>query len=365
MIRLVLILSLFTIFGSSSLPKLRARFTLPFHAYCLKNTPSAQHKSEIQSLVCGSSLKNLSEQQDWKNLGLIHILVVSGGHLSILASLLMHMHRVPRRLATANQARLHPLIMFSIAVMLILFCLANRLQPPVLRSLVEWLIRSRLSSRGWRPAEISLVSTWIALPFSSTIFDLLSLALSFFASVAVQQTSKALHRRPILQAISLQISVWWVLLPLLFTMGFPHPLTTMVNVVLAPVLGATLIPLAMLTWSSHIMPPLLGESNDPVLLGVLFDSTWRKLAIGIQWLAAELPSASPRIKGVQPLLLGPERTSTLILGLMCATCAILIRSRREVRRESIKKSRLKPFMISLGAIVIAVLVHRELSKLAG
>lgn len=328
--------------------------TEPFFEKCLQITPRAQTKSEIQSLVCGSSLSDSTMGQSWKNLGLIHILVVSGGHLSILAAVLVH---ILRGLFFRDRRQ-----KFFVGAALVLFSLGNRLQPPVLRSLIEWLFRSKLERRGWRAPEIALLTTWIALPFSSTIFDLLSLALSFFASVTVEQTAKRFHRRPLLALVALQVAVWWILMPLLFTMGLPHPLTTMTNIVLAPLLGATLIPFAMVTWLSGALPAVSGLSDDPLYLGYAFDVAWRHLSIGVRWLAGVLPSATPKIAGTQPLLLGFEMSSVLMIAVFTATCALLIRARRERRRDELARSNLGPTIWVFASLTLALLMHFELRR---
>lgn len=349
-----------TFVGQEQLPKWRARFTQSFHEYCLKTTPQIQRKTEIQSLVCGSSLRNSSERDSWKNLGLIHILVVSGGHLSVLASALGFLGR-------AIPGRLRSFVTPTIASILILFSLANRLQPPVLRALMEWLFRPQLQRRGWRGPEIALMSTWFALPFCSSVYDLLSLALSFFATVTVERTARSLHRTPWLSAVALQLAVWWVLLPLIFTLGTPHPLTTMTNIVLAPLLGALLIPLAMLTWVSGLFPPLSGYTKDPIGLGVVFDRGWEYLATLIAWMAHVLPGAAPRIASPggarNPLFIGSTLSYAFIGAVFAATCALLIRSRRERRHEALRKARWKAGlatgMIAAG-LIAAIVVHRQL-----
>ncbi len=367
MIRFAVFCTFLTIVGYSFLPKWRAEFTRPFFETCLRNTPISHHKSEIQSLVCGSTLhKSRLESRDqtseviaaWRSLGLIHILVVSGGHLSILAALLtLAVNLFTRnRLNTAVARRASFVV---IGCMLALFCLANRLQPPVLRALIEWYARRPLERRGWRPPETALMSTWLSLPFSSSIYDLLSLALAFFASVTVEQTARSLHRHRWLAAIALQTAVWWVLLPLLFTMGVPHPLSTMVNVVLAPLMGVSLIPLAMVTWFSGFLPPLVA-AKDPVGLGYIFDFVWEKISIAISFLADVLPTASPRIGGQKPLLFGFETTMALLVGIAAATAALLIRSRRERRRESVTSSQLWPLLVVAFGFLLAIAVHRNL-----
>ncbi|MDX9731944.1 MAG: ComEC/Rec2 family competence protein [Bdellovibrionales bacterium] len=357
MIHLAILLTIFTFVGHTILPITRAIITQPLHAHCLQFTPKARQKNEIQALVCGSSLKDFTTRESWRNLGLIHILVVSGGHLTILAqSLTATVRPVFNRLffKLPRQNRLHRLPSWLIAIILTLFSLANQLQPPVFRAWLEWFCRAPLSKRGWRPLEVSLFSTWMALPFCASTFDLLSLALSFFASVAVESTTSGLRRFPKTSALALQCAVWWLLTPLLFTMGLPHPLTSLVNVVLAPFLGVTLIPLAMVTWLTGF--------------GSVFDWFWRYLNAFVQVLAEALPAATPRLSQVQPLTLDGRVSQTsptlapyawvLLAGVFCATLAILVRVR--LRNEPPHGAR--PLLALAFGLLLASLIHHEITR---
>ena len=291
----------------------------------------------------------------WRNLGLIHILVVSGGHLTILAALLSVVR--PRRDENRLAKKIHTAF---VGLILILFCLANELQPPVLRALLEWMLRKPFQRRGWRTPETALMATWFALPFSSSIYDLLSLALSFFASVTVEQTARRLHSHKWLQAVAIQHGVWWVLLPLLFTMGVPHPLTSMSNIVLAPMLGATVIPLAMITWLSGAFPNFSGTADDPIGLGYAFDFGWEKLNFALVHLADFLPQASPRINGAKPLIFGIEITIALLIAIAAATAALLVRSRREPRRQHLARSQIPTWLFLVAAFAASLFVHAQL-----
>lgn len=151
-------------------------------------------------------------------------------------------------------------------------------------------------------------------------------------------------------------------MPLLFTMGLPHPLTTMTNIVLAPLLGATLIPLAMVTWLSGALPAVSGLSDDPLYLGYAFDVVWRHLSVGVRWLAGVLPAATPKITGTQPLLLGFEMSSVLMIAVFTATCALLIRARRERRREELTRSSFGSAMWVAAGLALAVLLHFGLRR---
>lgn len=363
MIRMGLLLTFLTFVGFQVLPKWRTHFTQPVYEHCLKITPNVQRKNEIQSLVCGRSLRDSSDRDAWRNLGLIHILVVSGGHLSILA---MVLSKIGRRIETQflNSRRIswrvfrpRTLGRFLLLIILVFFSVANRLQPPVLRALLEFSIRRHFEKRGWQAPEIALVSTWMALPFCASIYDLLSLALSFFASVVVERTSRTLFRRPWLALIALQTAVWWILLPLLFTMGVPHPFTAMTNILLAPLLGASLIPFAMLTWFSGLLPALSGERGDPLFLGSAFDQVWNSMSVLIRGLAATLPPATAALTKTKPLLFGLETSSILVAGLLTAACALLIRAQRRGRQRDRQRSPWFAIFVVTTGLALSIAIY--------
>ncbi len=357
MIRLALTLTVFVFAGFTHLPKWSARISDPFHQHCLKFTPISKQRSEIRSLVCGSSLKNLTEQNAWKNLGLIHILVVSGGHLLILSELLTRFFSALRKLHPIRTRNSFLERQISV-LMLIGFALANRLEPPVLRALLEWLLRSKLETRGWRKPEIALITTWIALPFASHATDLLSLALSFFASVAVHTgSSLALHdpKLPLrtLKALGLQVAVWWLLLPWLFTIGLPHPITTLVNIALAPLLGATLIPLAM-----------LATATSSRTLGSLFDFTWAETARLVRMLSDFLPEASSKISGAKVLSLQGELAVIFTISILSACGALLLRtpliSKSQAQGAEPNREKKKAAVIITTALILACVLHHTI-----
>lgn len=160
--------------------------------------------------------------------------------------------------------------------------------------------------------------------------------------------------------VALQTAVWWVLLPLLFTLGLPHPLSTLVNVVLAPLLGATLIPLAMIAWLSGTFPVLWGHVGDPVFLGVVFDFAWVKTAKLIAWLSSVLPEATPKIGNTSPLLFGFELSTVLLISLFSGAVALLIRTRRQGRAEALAQTPWQAWAMIAVAIIASVVLHGQI-----
>lgn len=319
-------LFVFSVTTYSHLPALRAHLSQPFHEHCLKSTPKFSNESDRriqQALVCG---RNLNDQNDeyrsWRELGLIHVLVVSGGHLSILAvfvqGILRHIFLLPFSRVAIPPRYLHLTVQALTLMIITWLAAANRFEPPVLRAWIDFLLRARLKQNGYQGQETSLISTWLALPSISTHSDLLSLALSFFASVLIEVVGQALHRRPWLAALCLQASLWWALLPLLLPLGLPHPVATLSNLLLAPIIGGVLIPMALghfaftqldFTWLSHP-----------------FSWTWKLVHNLVRQLSDLTPDLAPRFQ------LSFFENSVAGFALLFLACALILRYRSRGRR---------------------------------
>lgn len=236
MTRAAIALFVLTLSLASFLPSISAEISRPFHKRCLNFEPLLSFKDTpvaVSSLVCGASLKDSVAVSPWRNLGLIHLLVVSGGHLVILAWCL-------NRVGTPIWVRIPVLILFT---------LMNRLEPPVLRSLFGMLGSQKLRRLGWTPTESVLVTTWLCLPFLNGPRDLSSLLMSFAASLALSWAGRNAPTTPVLQILAVQTLIWWLLFPLLIPLSVAHPVASFSNVLLAPLIGWTLIPLGFAAWA--------------------------------------------------------------------------------------------------------------------
>lgn len=356
MIRLAIVLSILTLVLHSSLPSWRAKFTRPIHQQCLKYTPLSNSndvrkdtRNEIrevhQALVCGRSLKPSESLKNWKDLGLIHILVVSGGHLTILAKTsLALLLLIPSLLKLSVTRRTTSVRIAKTLVFLAitLLALANQFEPPVLRAWLDHILRPTLKKYGWQTTEGSFVTTWLALPAISDESDLISLGLSFFASVVVESASERHHEHPLLLAVTLQTYLWWALLPFILPFGVPHPIATLTNVILAPLLGAVLIPAALFTY-------FLG-------LNEIFPWIWRATEWIIQSTARWLPDAAPVLRASST-----RWTALTYFALITMALALISRSQRLSRQER-KSQRTWPiWMAAAVSLAIASAAHQMLN----
>lgn len=358
MIRLAIALFFLTLVLHSSLPSWRAKYTSPFHQQCLKITPIQKaeptenpSRAVHQALVCGRNLKSSESLQNWKDLGLIHILVVSGGHLTILAKTLWlvlmlitsSLNFLSRRKFEHRRWLTHTaskLLVFSAITAL---AIANQFEPPVLRAWLDYILRPTFKKYGWQANERSFVTTWLALPAIADEGDLLSLGLSFFASVVVESVSRRHHDQPLLLAVMMQNFLWWALLPLLLPMGIPHPLATLSNVILAPLLGVVLIPAALFSF-------LFGLED-------IFPWVWRITEITIQFVAAFLPNAAPAVP-----IKGAKWTEITTLSMVVMALAIISRSSPLSRWERKAKARWPNWLAAFALLALASAAHQVLNQ---
>ncbi len=354
MIRMAVALSILTLVLHDSLPSWRAKFTRPIHQQCLKYTPHSEIEKvrEIQqSLVCGKNLKMSESLQSWKDLGLIHILVVSGGHLTILSKMLMALMmfltfgaRTPAALGVVK---------FIVLIAVSALAVANQFEPPVLRAWLDYLFRPVFKRNGWQSNETSFATTWMALPAIADQADLLSLALSFFASVVVESVSQRHQDHPVLLAVSLQCLLWWALLPLLLPLGLPHPIATLTNVLLAPLIGAVLIPAALLSYLFQI------EFLDKILAS-LWLSIWQWTEKIVQFLGGHLPQAAPAMDFGRPRWTALTYAALITLGL-----SLIARTQVKSRLERRAGKNFHAWIAALVLLLIASTAHWYLREKKG
>ncbi len=354
MIRLAFTLFLFVLVAHSFLPSWCARITRPVHEHCLKTTPlsSTEDVRRIQeSLVCGRNLKDQKDEfRSWRELGMIHVLVVSGGHLSVLAIFVRYALSLTVLLALSRtQIQKRHLWFFVHAVTFLTItwlAAANRFEPPVLRAWLDFLIRPSLKRHGYQGQEAGFVATWLALPAVSATSDLLSLGLSFFASVLLEVVGSSLHRRPWLAALTLQAALWWALLPLLLPLGLPHPLATMSNLLLAPLIGGVLIPLALI---HH------GLSQVHLLwLSDVFAWTWEFTHKLVGLLGGLAPDLAPRFQ--------ISDSQRMIVSLSLISLALALTLRRNSQKRASQSTSWRPLSLALALILSGCWLHAGLKS---
>lgn len=184
------------------------------HKMCFNFYDSVPLPAYHQALVCGTALPQDSFQSQLLQIGLIHMLVVSGAHLGFLRNFFRWL-RVPK---------------IVISALLSIYILLTGAQAPVVRA---WLQRfSPMPSRLSRICKTRVVCLSI---FGFSI----SLLLSWIATLGICWPGVRSGWR---QALL----IYFFMIPALLSLGTQHPLSILWNLIAATVLGWLLLPLSMI-----------------------------------------------------------------------------------------------------------------------
>lgn len=199
------------------------------HEICLKKLTFSESLPELyKALVCGKRLPFGELKQLFIKGGLIHLTVVSGAHLLFLEKFWLKLP-LPKAIKTG-----------SLSVFLILYALASHLQPPVLRALFSFFLL-RLSQNlklFWSSSWICLLSALFCLIYKPEWINSSSLQLSVLASLVYSVPKSSLKKA---------FFIYLSLLPLLNRWQSLHPLTVLINWIMAPAISGLLFPLSFLS----------------------------------------------------------------------------------------------------------------------
>ena len=226
-----------------SLISLIEPLSLLLHKACLSRVQvmGGEWTMIYSALICGESLPEGKVKQAFVSAGVIHLMVISGSHLIFIEKL---WKRLP----------LFPFKNILLFFFLILYAGSSGLKPPVLRalfSLTLFYISKRLKL-FWSPYWRVQLSGLLCLVCQNSLFNSLSLQLSWIASMGM-------CRRDISRIKSCVIT-YILILPIISQWGGGHPLSILVNWLIAPLMVGLLLPLSMLT----VICPFLQRFTDGV-----------------------------------------------------------------------------------------------------
>lgn len=206
-----------------------------------KSLPS-DHPEALASLVCGAPFPEGIEKSYWISAGLIHLLVVSGGHFLILFMIL-------ERICFPSKL---------MGLLGILYLFTTGFQPPAFRFLLGFSLHSLFLKYSKRlPSDLlvllsglcsliafpewsqswSLALSWIAALALAIYEELYGFQKFSFDGVRSQRAKEILFKHTLVFLI--------LFLPLL-SFQTPRPLTILMNIFLAPLLSLLLFPLGLL-----------------------------------------------------------------------------------------------------------------------
>ena len=199
------------------------------HEICLKQLSFKSSLPDIyKALVCGKRLPYGELKQIFVKGGLIHLTVVSGAHLLFLENLYLKLP-LPK-----------PIKNGGLCFFLILYALASQFQPPVVRALFSFFLLqfSQRLKLFWSATGRTLLSALFCLIYNKDWIDSGSLQLSVLASLVYSVPKSSLKKA---------FFIYLFLLPFLNRWQSLHPLTVLINWILAPVISGLLFPLSFLS----------------------------------------------------------------------------------------------------------------------
>ena len=218
---------------------------------CLQRVGDMQGDPQLtilySALLCGERLPEGVVKKTFVALGIIHLMVVSGAHLIFLE----------RAWSLLPRFRFKDSLL---AVFLLLYSLSAGLHPPVVRALFSLLL-TRLDKKlklFWSPYVRVQMSGLLCLMCFRSWFYSLSLQLSWIASMGMSN-----YR---LSRLKSCVLTFFLILPIVSHWGGVHPLSILLNWLVAPLAGSLLLPLSLLT----LVFPFLRYVTDPLWGGFLF-----------------------------------------------------------------------------------------------
>jgi competence protein ComEC len=261
---------------------------LYLHNICQDSVPrNSAYFDMYAAIVCASNLKKDIFSQNIRDIGLFHLIIVSGSHFVFLEQLLIW---ISKKFGGLSKLKLHqgtpqyqqksrrisyfktkcaPIVVFLI---LSLFALTCKLAPPVTRSWVSLMLRNvnEESKLCWQGYHTTFFSGVVSLLIYPQWFTSISFQLSWMAAFMISL--------PIEDSLRRHFLIYCGLLPIMSTIQFQHPLTSAINWIFAPLVGLALFPLSLFTLIFNFISPIT-------------DKAWWAFEKLCQFLAGILPTA--------------------------------------------------------------------------
>ena len=232
------------------------------HAFCLHHLPATEYYNHYAAMICGAKLPASLFTENLKQVGLYHLLVISGSHLIFIeqiVSLLSHSQKNSRS------------IILYIFVTALTF--ASLLSPPVFKAWISFMLRKTSSETRlfWTSAMLALISGVLCLLIFPNWLSSSSLQLSWAASILISW--------PMNSKLKKCFIIYLGLTPLLWGFQILNPTTALVNWFMAPIVGLILFPACL---ASSVFKPL----------SLVTDFLWLQFHLMIEFLAPYSPILS-------------------------------------------------------------------------
>ena len=216
------------------------------HQLCISQFEPQRYASLLQAIVCGHNFTTYEFRDPLIKAGVIHLFVVSGGHLVFLAEWLQRTGRIFQR----------QIPFAAIFVILLIYGAVAGFQPPIIRGLLMLgLTQIILSLRlNWPEIILQIICGSLTCLLINTDSQLLSLLMSWQASLTLRLLTK---KNEILKATGIYLAM----IPVLSLFQVTSPFSILLNVFLVPIFSWVILPLSLVSTffsflQKNIMPPI-------------------------------------------------------------------------------------------------------------
>ncbi len=238
----------------------------PLQEKCALLIPeSLQHRALAQSFLCGVPLSDSIAKPLLLETGLLHLMVVSGSHLQMLTSFLLF--------CLPYQLQSQKIFVWILCLLLFAYSLATGFQPPVVRAFLS-LLTSKFNfkySWNWTSGKTQAFAGLLTLLLFPEWIQSLSFYLSWLASLGFllspllrKAETKSWLKEFQLNFLNCAVVQTWMAV---FFLQFSAP-ALFSNVLLAPLISLTLMPLSLLAVAFPAASNLT-DQGWAVLLNVL------------------------------------------------------------------------------------------------
>lgn len=246
---------LMLLFSVASLPFFLAEISRHSHQQCLLHLPDISSRDWIAALVCGERLPNPLLYKLLEETSLVHLLVISVGHLQMLSWIFEQSQRFKN-----FPYWLQIFVQITRWSVLLLFALMSGFHPPVVRALIAEILRSlsRHFHWHWNLFFITTASGILTLIYQPQWILALALYLPWicclgFCVVAFLRDTRFRRRESLWQ---LFVTATLIQMLLALPLGEFRWEGVIANVFLMPVFGLFLFPISALTYLFHFLGPL-------------------------------------------------------------------------------------------------------------
>ncbi|OFZ11884.1 MAG: hypothetical protein A2Z20_03010 [Bdellovibrionales bacterium RBG_16_40_8] len=203
------------------------------HRFCLDLSPSeSTYRPLYSAMVCGADPAMSQITAHLRAVGLYHLLVVSGSHLIFIEILLLYIFKP---LGKPGE--------WLIFIALIIFTLICNVAAPVMRAMISFMLRkiNEESKLFWSGHNLTLASGIVTLLLFPAWLNSLSFVMSWSAALYVSLPVKSSLRK--------HIVIFLGLIPIVYSLQPMHPITSLINWLVAPLLGFILLPLCVVAFA--------------------------------------------------------------------------------------------------------------------